>query len=117
MPSAAFKKKQNRTSCSCQAHYSIYIIHLRSILGLLYLHSFPTRRSSDLEGDRVHRHPQVLDHDALLGAAELGEGGAHRLALGQEHLAVREELLVARDRKSTRLNSSHMSISYAVCCF
>src|SRR5690242_21265120 len=60
--------------------------------------------------------------DALAGR------GRHRAQLprlwrrrrhGQRHahelrLAVRE--LSARDRKSTRLNSSHMSISYAVFC-
>src|SRR2546430_15575414 len=37
---------------------------------------------------------------------EVGLGGRHRPALGQQ--------LVAEDRKSTRLNSSHSQISYAV---
>src|SRR5699024_11511761 len=27
-----------------------------------------------------------------------------------------EDLMTGKDRKSTRLNSSHVSISYAVCC-
>src|SRR5205085_11067322 len=63
------------------------------------LHSFPTRRSSDL---RDRRRPE----EALGGA-------------GDPALAVEEsegELEVERDRKSTRLNSSHSQISYAVFC-
>src|SRR6516225_1064906 len=59
------------------------------------LHSFPTRRSSDLAGvaqiDRAQFHSKRRRHS--LDCRELG-----------------------RDRKSTRLNSSHMSSSYAVCC-
>src|SRR4051812_49810469 len=50
--------------------------------------------------------------------------GRHRVDLaqrrGQERLAelrqVSEAFLASTDRKSTRLNSSHMSISYAVFC-
>src|SRR4051812_49627603 len=66
------------------------------------LHSFPTRRSSDLIvasfASHVHRVQQVMD------AAYEYE---------------RKVALIGRsmvDRKSTRLNSSHMSISYAVFC-
>src|SRR5689334_24294039 len=58
------------------------------------LHSFPTRRSS-----------------------ELGEGGEHAEAtfvLGT--IAVYTDEFSAADRKSTRRNSSHSSISYAVFC-
>src|SRR5690348_18059028 len=66
---------------------------------------FPTRRSSDL-GVRVHlqRHRPLerQDHDRRDGRHARGV-----LALGR---------FAARDRKSTRLNSSHPSISYAVFC-
>src|SRR5207245_10007797 len=58
--------------------------------------SFPTRRSSDLPTPRaaaLHRTP-----------------GAEPLALGPPREARRQ------DRKSTRLNSSHGSTSYAVFC-
>src|SRR5690606_41934616 len=70
------------------------------------LRSFPTRRSSDLRRERC------LDH------------GAHRLVhfdrsrrfplwlLGVDRRLGAAEL----DRKSTRLNSSHVKISYAVFC-
>src|SRR5438067_3710588 len=58
------------------------------------LHSFPTRRSSDLSGADV---------------SDQGIGAAHLRRPGQR-------LLHQQDRKSTRLNSSHVSISYAVFC-
>src|SRR5437868_11543647 len=54
------------------------------------LHSFPTRRSSDLS---IH------------GGANLRGDQWPPAAVGR-----------MRDRKSTRLNSSHVSISYAVFC-
>src|SRR5437762_11248172 len=57
------------------------------------LHSFPTRRSSDLPG--------------LCDASGTLQGGA------QSILGART---IKRDRKSTRLNSSHRCISYAVFC-
>src|SRR5438477_9459509 len=59
------------------------------------LHSFPTRRSSDLISKAVsilQAYPDVVAAFSTTG------GGA------------------TTDRKSTRLNSSHMSISYAVFC-
>src|SRR5205085_9569027 len=62
------------------------------------LHSFPTRRSSDLDG--------------FGGALAIVRG-----ATGEHHLS--PPLLYTRDlqdRKSTRLNSSHSQISYAVFC-
>src|SRR5947207_11548438 len=79
-----------------------------------YLHSFPTRRSSDLlveflverEGGLRPRFAAIVLRQQLVGAAaDVHErGGVHVLA---GH---------ARDRKSTRLNSSHTVISYAVFC-
>src|SRR5438034_3928858 len=61
------------------------------------LHSFPTRRSSDL---RVLRRP-----DRFLFREDPG---------ARQHLD--EIRAVLQDRKSTRLNSSHTVISYAVFC-
>src|SRR5437879_11807764 len=68
------------------------------------LHSFPTRRSSDLvdslpdlEGRTVQVHPKPLGTVRFRGV-------------------VRGLTLQQVDRKSTRLNSSHRCISYAVFC-
>src|SRR5438309_4503007 len=60
------------------------------------LHSFPTRRSSDLDVDPGQRPPR-----SLIQARMAGPAVRHRAWI---------------DRKSTRLNSSHSSISYAVFC-
>src|SRR5439155_15837370 len=83
------------------------------------LHSFPTRRSSDLQlpargqdiGLWVATPQRVLgleraDRVHLVGTAN-GRGRCFREA---------EDSLRSRDRKSTRLNSSHVAISYAVFC-
>src|SRR5205807_9296887 len=84
-----------------------------------YSHSFPTRRSSDL----ILRHPEFRKSD--VGAIQIGEQieqNYKRLYApddllsqgGDLHRRERHEIL--RDRKSTRLNSSHLVISYAVFC-
>src|SRR5438067_9595843 len=68
-----------------------------------HLHSFPTRRSSDL--------PDILNLPALIvedlkapHPAEFGTFAIHRMW----RFEIRSE--------DTRLNSSHVSISYAVFC-
>src|SRR5699024_11959069 len=90
------------------------------------LYSFPTRRSSDLVFDEPECDRGLLDRH-LVGHGVLGDlrrslvaddlvqrGDDGRARLGQEAGA----LLIGSetDRKSTRLNSSHVSISYAVFC-
>src|SRR3712207_8479907 len=47
--------------------------------------------------------------------ALLAFGEDHRVTVGRDGLAVTRQTLVG-DRKSTRLNSSHANISYAVFC-
>src|SRR5207248_6425613 len=84
------------------------------------LHSFPTRRSSDLRplprapglrprrGDPCSRRRGAGDlrpTAVLVGARELLHPGRGRRARAARV-----------DRKSTRLNSSHRTISYAVFC-
>src|SRR5207247_10213402 len=70
------------------------------------LHSFPTRRSSDLDEPEQRAGIRVPDH--------IGE---HRHARhGVERLRDRAHSAARKDRKSTRLNSSHEWISYAVFC-
>src|SRR5437588_7399364 len=68
-----------------------------------HLHSFPTRRSSDL----TQQLAPWLDALEEAGARLAGVYSAPLLA---------PALAAALDRKSTRLNSSHTVISYAVFC-
>src|SRR5690625_6751904 len=74
------------------------------------LHSFPTRRSSDLHRDQGA--PAGLRRSMHLGV-EMAVGGIGRIAQQQPQLAPAPR---REDRKSTRLNSSHVAISYAVFC-
>src|SRR5205085_12672702 len=64
------------------------------------LHSFPTRRSSDLD-------PAMAELAAHTGAVEARAAGIRWTFAPMVDIA---------DRKSTRLNSSHSQISYAVFC-
>src|SRR5690348_17791503 len=83
------------------------------------LHSFPTRRSSDLIAHRdAHLHD--LEHADLAGVAPAlrGRDGLDRLdsfdVLHARNGQPQGRMIL--DRKSTRLNSSHPSSSYAVFC-
>src|SRR5207249_10774982 len=92
------------------------------------LHRFPTRRSSDLNAAELLGHPERADADLVgpfkdfrrqarlrihvpfalpIGADEGGDDVIDEITAALPHQA---------DRKSTRLNSSHVSISYAVFC-
>src|SRR5690606_41248183 len=81
------------------------------------LHSCPTRRSSDLQLDelrclgRAARGDRTVVADEAAGLTFDVQVAAHGLAV--ELVLEVEEL---GDRKSTRLNSSHVKISYAVFC-
>src|SRR5699024_12316819 len=82
------------------------------------LHSFPTRRSSDLTGsfDLLPGHPGPGQQD---GARSAPFGDPHDpVHVRKPPPALRRKTIaeVCADRKSTRLNSSHVSISYAVFC-
>src|SRR5688500_20268204 len=74
-----------------------------------HLHSFPTRRSSDLTehsaDSRGHREHEVV-------------GGKEVLLESKNSCLETNKVLPLHfeDRKSTRLNSSHLVISYAVFC-
>src|SRR5690606_41246489 len=85
------------------------------------LHSFPTRRSSDLatalaDVARLGDHQRTAIAFVDFGQ-QLAQPHASWIALVPEQRPARLVLpLVAVDRKSTRLNSSHVKISYAVFC-
>src|SRR5207244_11881583 len=81
-------------------------------------HSFPTRRSSDLatvkfasafagetEGQTQRIREVVKRMEEVAGIADTAAQGAEQTSAATE-----------QDRKSTRLNSSHQIISYAVFC-
>src|SRR5207247_11263788 len=97
----------------------------------LALHSFPTRRSSDLSGQLpfcLAGHIASLAASLLSGRRERAKPLAWRQRCGpiteQSSLWPATPTLrlptrlppISRDRKSTRLNSSHEWISYAVFC-
>src|SRR5206468_9626367 len=90
-----------------------------------HLHSFPTRRSSDLDrialgqiaavtGDLGQRGQPAQDYALVVGPG----GGAVVLAVPGDPVVDQAGRAdeASRDRKSTRLNSSHDQISYAVFC-
>src|SRR5207245_11748313 len=87
-----------------------------------HLHSFPTRRSSDL---RPRRRTSSSRDGASCGrsaaSASTGKSGPEMICApsarrGAPGLPRASDGDGRRDRKSTRLNSSHGSISYAVFC-
>src|SRR5207249_12211968 len=79
-----------------------------------HLPSFPTRRSSDLLLHHVY-NPETLRaaYFSLKKEAAPGVDGETWRHYGE---ALGDNLQDLADRKSTRLNSSHVSISYAVFC-
>src|SRR5207248_10406453 len=79
------------------------------------LPSFPTRRSSDLP-----LVPQLHRAGIGFGVDRGARRQRHRIRVGPHLDAAqtvdRGKARVRQDRKSTRLNSSHRTISYAVFC-
>src|SRR5690349_25071292 len=88
-----------------QAVSHLTYLHCRSDCNHRVLHSFPTRRSSDLKTD-------------LPTAAWPKKPGfwTKRTIFSSGSETVAGEAADLADRKSTRLNSSHVEISYAVFC-
>src|SRR5437867_13354790 len=80
------------------------LLFFDSSLAFRYLHSFPTRRSSDL----------LSEDDGLL--APLSSSSAARPSRSMVLEILGHSSSKNLDRKSTRLNSSHRTISYAVFC-
>src|SRR5690606_41586038 len=85
---------------------------------LRHLHFFPTRRSSDLGGSDDDESPRAGQGELVIRTPA---GAAAASAYASQWQPVAEAVafsrdLVTEDRKSTRLNSSHVKISYAVFC-
>src|SRR5205807_10434883 len=95
------------------------------------LHPFPTRRSSDLGQPAPHRR-EFLQHGSVAIALHVIRRRQLRetIGAGKEAIEIVEAAVLGidhhdrldavepsgLDRKSTRLNSSHLVISYAVFC-
>src|SRR5205807_3542788 len=95
------------TSLNISSHLLPLLLHTLFLLFYSYgdhrdLHSFPTRRSSDLQPAAASspRCQGPTKREGLGSSGSWGWGSYSPLA----------------DRKSTRLNSSHLVISYAVFC-
>src|SRR5690606_40296256 len=77
------------------------------------LHSFPTRRSSDLGSSAVSAAPisvplSIVPNVSMVTCAITG--------IRVFDCSKWSKIAASEDRKSTRLNSSHVKISYAVFC-
>src|SRR5205807_9161313 len=96
---------------------SFYLI---STASPLYPHSFPTRRSSDLQRWSSASSPHLPSGGGGGQPAGRVLGPAAGLRPRPDSYGCRASVasgtLTSRDRKSTRLNSSHLVISYAVFC-
>src|SRR5438270_3993809 len=82
------------------------------------LHSFPTRRSSDLYLYSTYEEEDEASPTERKKVIILGSG-PNRIGQGIEFDSLPDAIGSAaqdEDRKSTRLNSSHSQISYAVFC-
>src|SRR5690554_8135989 len=97
------------------------VLSIRASFVALSLFSMRRRplRSSLFPYTTLFRSHQVLD-GADLGVALLQARAharvAHRVRIGRQRHDRVEIDAVKQDRKSTRLNSSHVRISYAVLC-
>src|SRR5205085_9907872 len=94
--------------------FSCYVAHRA-------LHSFPTRRSSDLDAGSAERREArfILGRRRVAGEPAVGRrgmGGRPPVQAPDRAADRPANRARARDRKSTRLNSSHSQISYAVFC-
>src|SRR5699024_12784909 len=103
--------------------------HISFYSYLIYLHYFPTRRSSDLVVVSIGIRPNTAflkDSGIKMDRGTIVVDGQMRTNLPDVYAAgdcvvVKNRITgkpqwTAIDRKSTRLNSSHVSISYAVFC-
>src|SRR5690606_41825380 len=85
---------------------------------LQHIRAFPTRRSSDLAGRRVVAEGITAQRLVVDLGVLRNQLRAARKVIGVadgEHACTRNRP-DSLDRKSTRLNSSHVKISYAVFC-
>src|SRR5699024_11645510 len=75
--------------------------------------SLPTRRSYDLIGSERHLHRCFTDGNSHFFSKTFRVDDRDTVTCDVGNIKL---LPIRTDRKSTRLNSSHVSISYAVFC-
>src|SRR5205085_11702384 len=97
---------------TCTIHPPHYLFFFQSYGHPRHLHSFPTRRSSDLPA-QAHQNQNTRGTHSFARCC----ANAHRRnsKAGKRKHSV-SAIETGTDRKSTRLNSSHSQISYAVFC-
>src|SRR5206468_10632099 len=81
-----------------------------------HLHSFPTRRSSDLSPRLIGKIPSALSNPTRTSVDDRSSKRVRSAAAPSSTARPQGRMSPTRDRKSTRLNSSHDQISYAVFC-
>src|SRR5688500_19088553 len=92
------------------------IFSLEIFAAYAHLHSFPTRRSSDLKIPSVHDIPRKFNCAFIENIQNTRNLRASK-AVGEPPLLLALSVWTAvKDRKSTRLNSSHLVNPYAVFC-
>src|SRR5690625_6785481 len=94
------------------------------------LSAYPTRRSSDLHPKKEYKvklkdedkhfvlektESDLNKFDRLID--EIEPDGLRMPVLLKKYIKQNAKLVAFKDRKSTRLNSSHVAISYAVFCW
>src|SRR5690606_41742126 len=89
---------------SCVVSFFYCYVHLRD------LHSFPTRRSSDLQSGEPRPARYTTAGNRFSAVCRVPPRSARPSPVERPWESCRA------DRKSTRLNSSHVKISYAVFC-
>src|SRR5690554_7567338 len=83
------------------------------------LHSFPTRRSSDLAWNRFACSYDLVNWTDWEGPHLIEPSEDYDSRFAHKSFVLKHDGVVYhfyKDRKSTRLNSSHVRISYAVFC-
>src|SRR5439155_20264376 len=104
---------------------SICILLLHALALTCLLHSFPTRRSSDLVHYTILRRQKVpLRYGLQAPDPDLREARKKLFPNAKSFLRASRRsgsgacnpYLSGKDRKSTRLNSSHVPMPYAVLC-
>src|SRR5207244_11949314 len=101
-------------------HYTSSLVFFTSSADPPYLHSFPTRRSSDLR-IRLFMRPlgllaRLVERRKARSFATDSARFRHHDRTGAQWGCCPKLPGASSDRKSTRLNSSHQIISYAVFC-